>query len=315
MNKKNIIKLVKKYKTDDSCLEFFYLGYSKNEKFSKLNISNKLDMAFESLRTYINLSKDITIFRTILKDFDEKYFRVNLITQKTDINVEYIDGKLDNYTENKKVGTANVNISANSSKRIELSSFDIDVRNYPKQELKDLILNVTREIKFLENVEPVNFDNSSKLLCQIYKMFYNKKPNFNMKQTIVEAECMLAILDKFNIKLRSDYNFYFDNSENIPWSFDLEMKMNELRALGTINFVENEINIPDNYEKIIKSLGKIIRIKLKGKESKIEYLKKITRKVFLEDINYYNDVEMREIKPYKEKTKVKSLFTYILNEK
>ena len=66
MNKKNIIKLVKKYKTDDSCLEFFYLGYSKNEKFSKLNISHKLDMAFESLRTYINLSKDITIFNNEL---------------------------------------------------------------------------------------------------------------------------------------------------------------------------------------------------------------------------------------------------------
>lgn len=114
---------------------------------------------------------------------------------------------------------------------------------------------------------------NEKILCEMYELFYWKKPDFENKNIELEIHSMMRILWHFDITL-SDVGFSINSTiEHFPWNDEIEVLIDSMKT-----FVKNNKN-NENNESII---DKIQEVKL---------TKKAIMKIQLASIALHNKAE------------------------
>ena len=83
------------------------------------------------------------------------------------------------------------------------------------------------DFKYDYNKYVKHISDDSKIIIEVYKLFYNQDPDFSDKNIGIKIQAMLSILSEFGVSI-SDYSFSLCGSKNITMSINLSNLIYEL---------------------------------------------------------------------------------------
>ena len=274
-------------------------GKEKKNILDLNKINNLLENVLKKTNDYNDIPKVVSLVKTILKDFEEQFLfissSVNFENVENYYTVCYENNDLKQFSIYKKPDFFNralfdyqKNKGLNFSISLELSN------NYKKFFDKNFEM-----LETLKNIKPKNLDDESKLICQIYQLFYNEAPDFSNEDTLNKVQNMAVILASFNIHLTSDY--YFKIVGNKVLSIPLQVKVNDLLPFGLIDKVDEPFVLNEKVIEKIKIIGEEIK-------NKTAYdLDKLNTLSYLIHTTHYNlrntDVAKKNINEYNKNNK------------
>lgn len=258
MNKKTIIR---QYDKGNQMINFNLNVEETFENIDYNKLNNLADFCFNRMLNFTDIIKNISWIRTIYKDLKE----IDLIMQVTtlgkdskNIIVTYRKGELEFYKRFELPGTkfAKYNFVFTYSKQngINISTN----KTFDCEKLKELINSKIEQLKQLENVKPITLNYDSKLLCEIYKSFYQESPDFSEENINIKVQTMMSILEEFGITLEKYSGFSIYSHANFPISLNLEYLVNQLTPLGKINGIEDSVKLSEESRDTIETIGHII---------------------------------------------------------
>ena len=125
-----------------------------------------------------------------------------------------------------------------------------------------------------------------KILYKIYKLFYNRDPDFLDNIDKIKTQIMVYILMEYGISIYEEEDFKLYNS--IPFSIEIAEKIRKLSLFNNIP----DININKEYKNIISRIGMV----LSNEITDIDELILLVRYMY---INKYRDSNYIDNKSYK----------------
>ena len=282
---------------------FRFEGIVSDPNIDKDKIAKLIDSFVNEQRFHKDMLKNVSFLRTILKEFEENL----LVVEYSDTNIQEIV-KYDNgvlllfkcKNRNKK-NENSLSAEFNSGRGLNVSITDFDqnsIVEYPKsKEINEKFCELIEHIDLLKKAKAITLDRDSKVLIEIYKLFYNENPNFSFANINVRIQTMMSILEHFGISLGDDYTFNFWETIKMPISLNLEQLVNHLFPLGEIIDIIDPIKIADEPRKIIKIVGECVR-EIVDDYNKEEVLTTISKVIYAKRYSLSSDANMKELSEF-----------------
>lgn len=264
-------------------LEIRFEGIEKeNVDLDKVNnLLNKFIVDQSHHRTMV---RNVANIRAILKGFEEKL----LVISHSDSNgskeiVKYDNGNLFLYEYNIKGSISDedqisIKYSPNNSLDFSFEDFDGNIVDYPNfNGTIKRFTDIVNKIYQLKHVSAIELDRDSKVLIEIYKLFYNENPDFSDKTINIKIQTMMSILAEFDISLGDDYSFSLWGKVKMPISLYLEEKVDRLFPLGEVVDIDEPIELTKEEKNTIRIAGECIRESITDNYNKEEALITISK--------------------------------------
>ena len=306
-------------KIDKDEIWFYGISNKANElievKYFGFNINNEKDIDIINIEIILkdfiynhqhnDMSENIKIIRTILKDFDEQTLSITYHSKDTEEYIYYTNKELNTYEIRKNENNLNIyqltytlsglNIKYNHQKLANANYEDIE-------SITNEITKIIKQIYLLNNIKPTILCIESRMLIKIYKSFYNENPDFTQKDINIKFQVMIYTLLKFGININENYRFRSWGVNNMPISLDLEQKINSLYPFGEVSNTIDNLKLIKELERNIKAIGDIIREYINEDSNQIDSLINISK--FLHQNSFINNYEdtikdnLIDTKPY-----------------
>lgn len=257
----------KKVNNGDNSLRFVYVGNINKDNFIYDDIINVIDNCFDKLIFYRDMERNVNLIRTIFSDFDETNLTVELITPNYKEKVRYTNKELviygleHNINSNKLNNVFNVSYVYGRGINFSLSDDRSNLLKYPILNDYKKILNESMDRMYkLNHIDKIEINRDGMQLCEMYKIFYDKIPDFTDENIEVCMQVMVSILKQFGIKLgyRKNYRIYFPFGEKMPISYDLEELLRDFAPFGKVD-IDKKSNLSLKDRDCIKIIGDYVR--------------------------------------------------------
>lgn len=291
-------------KTPNITINFKFKGIPKKENIDYDLIEDLLNNYFNPSVLTDDVVKNIICIRTILDDFDEKYFSIHInSTKPTNVFVQYDDKKINMYntTEPIKDSYADFFVVEYIKKfglKYSFSNANEKIIEYPlNQKILDLINENMKKIVYLDNLKSITLDIEGKVICNLYKLFYDEDVDFSSKDINVKIQAMMFLLQEFGVTFDKEITFIMFKNK-MPISVYLYEKVNSLFPLGKIENLGNDVKIYEEASKITKSIGLIVREYMHNSDDEIETLRQISRVFYAKSNCLRINAKLEEIADY-----------------
>ena len=250
-----------------------------------LNDNANLDKINALLEDFINnhrhnyMTENVSIVRTIFKDCEEKLLVIFYQDETGSELVKYDNSNLSLYEKSKREENSEhfdrykIKYESPYDIKLDYNNKETDMSNYLGIELVSKEINeIIKQIYYLKNAKAVVLDTDDKSLIEIYKLFYNEKPDFSSRDINIKIQTMMSILAEFGISLGDDYAFSLWGKVKMPVSLNLEQRVNKLYPLGEVDSVEDSVKLASEPKKIIKIVGECIRETILNEQNQTEAL-------------------------------------------
>ena len=248
------IEIREKLILDDESIEIRYKGVPLREDSNENEIRHTIKNFIDNHR-HDNMLENVTILRTILRDYKEESLDVYFCNRKCSEAVRY--DKLGNVNsfgfikEIKEGSSYKYKITYDSILGLQLNYhneiYDCDYLEKCSFDLSNLM----KSISNLSSAGPIVINDTDKELIEIYKLFYKENPNFMKKDVNIRVQTMMSILAGFGITLDCDYAFSLMGKEKMPLSLGLMQMVQKLYPLG-------EVMHDDDMDDALITISKVI---------------------------------------------------------
>lgn len=281
-----------------SSIEIRYNGILPNDNVDLDKIEILLEDFINNHR-HDNMIENVTIVRTILNDCKEKLLVIFYQDDKGSELVKYVNSNLFLYEKSKggeNSERCKIKYEPSYGIKLDYNNHEINIVDYSGIELVSKeITKMMKQIYCLNDAKPVILNKDDKAIIEIYKLFYNKNPNFSSKDINIKVQTMMSILASFGVSLGDDYEFKLWEKVKMPTSITLKQLVNKLYPLGEVSSVENNINLTDESKKIIKIIGECIREKIYNEQSKNETLIAISKIIHVDRYNLPSSCDVKKL--------------------
>lgn len=302
----------KQVKLNNNILRFEFYGIPKEDNIDVTQINNRINDIFNTKNFGSEIDKIIYYVRMILNQYDEK----SLIVEVKNLNDNYYSKiNLNNkkVVEYKKIQSLKLRDSWKIQIEVkfnESDGFSIHIPN----EFNSLNLLHSNEIyignimsssweliKYINEMELLDnmyFDDEEKILIDIYQMFFNENPDFSKEKTFGKIQSMMFILQKYNISLPNQDNFYMGDSQKYPTSQSVNTIIKRLGLFGKVDSYRGyPVHISlKNTNDIIK-ISKLVNEFCKNYDDKDKVLNNISSILYVID-NSLSGAEINDILNY-----------------
>ena len=283
-NKNGVVKLLNNitYKNGDE-IKFEYTGIPNKDVVDVKKTQELITKFFRQLNIR-NLVENIEILKTILRDFDEKTFVFNYKAGDTNEIVSFSEYELNYYLRREKHDDIyeNFEIDNDPIKGLNFNINNQKIRElyfYNFSDLSDKIDSILRKLYDIDGIQPIELDEDSKTLIEVYKIFYNENPDFSDSDINDKIQTMVVILRKFLIRC-GDYNFSYARGKKMPISQNLSNRVHRLFPFAEVSDIDEPIQIPTKYQNMIQIIGEGIRGAIKDTNNPEDALKNISRIIY-----------------------------------
>lgn len=306
-------------KSGDS-FEFRYEGTPKSDNIDKTKVQELITKFMN--KYHGDMVTNVKFLRTILRDYDEKLLVISYQNGEVKETIKFDNSHISLFEKRDK---DSIIVKFTSSDNINFIFTDannnvVDYSNI--KNISDRITKVQQEIYYLSNAKPIELDQDSKVIVEVYKLFYNENPDFSDKNINIKIQTMLSILAEFYISV-GDYDFSLSDKRNIPMSMNLSNLVYELFPLGEIKDIDNPIKLTEDAKETISIVGEGIRNAIDSTDNQEEALITISKVIHaarynlsstasIEDVTKYTDCSSNEIESSMKL--VKRINTKIFNE-
>lgn len=244
---------------------------------------------------------EIATSSCIEKELEISYQNKSKIQEK----VKFVDGLLKAYYyENQENG---LKIAYDETSKLNISASLIEVLEKDSQirlELEYLLSKLTR----LNEMETQIISADERRISAIYKVFYNKKADFNEPDIELKIQTMIYILTSFGI-LPIKYNFGREQDFEFPSSTYIKELTQKLRPYG--NLGDCEI-LDQKTKKRITVIGQIIRENAKNEIELQQNLLQISNLIYDKGISNKTSIqELSTISSFSDENSLKLIKTLI----
>lgn len=304
------INKFKKYESG-ATFEFRYEG-TPTLVFDEEKVDKLIETFLNDEKTLKVMTRNISYIRTILKDSNEKLLVVKYDDGKNIETVKYDNKILFSYEYKKynEFDSNYMNVKYTRGDELSVSFSDLITKrpardpritmidNYINgdertEKVKDDFSNILDHIMDLKNSRAIYLSDDSKLLIEIYKLFYKENPDFSKKDIHIKMQTMVSILAQFNICC-GDYSF--DIIEKMPESLKLYQEISDLFPLGEVTVVDNPIQLKESAKEYIEIIGETIRETIGNERNMNDALITISKAIYAGryDITYHDVKELVE---------------------
>lgn len=251
-----------------------------------------------------SMSTNVKFLRTILKNYDENELRIIYENNNFKETVEFKNSHLISFEMIDKYNDSELGVNFTIKYTSDLDTgiiFKIIGDNIIEElnikKVSDRINNFMREINTLNDVKPIELNRDSKIIIEVYKLFYNQDPDFSDKNIGIKIQTMLSILSEFGVSI-SDYSFSLCGSKNITMSINLSNLIYELFPIGKITNIDNPIELNKEAKDIIVIVGEEIKNAIENENNKEEALINISKIIHATRYNLSSSASIEEIGKY-----------------
>lgn len=280
--------------------EFRYEGTPKNDNIYK----NKVQVLITKFmnKYHGDMVTNVKFLRTILRDYDERLLVISYQNGEVKETIKFDNSHISLFEKMDKDSEFDENFIVKFTPNDNISFMFTDannkVINYSNIEnISDRITKVLQEIYYLSNAKPIELDQDSKLIIEVYKLFYNENPDFSDKNINIKIQTMLSILAEFNISV-GDYGFSLSGKRNIPMSMNLSILVYELFPLGEIKEIDNPIQLRENAKKTISIVGEGIRNAIDSTDNQEEALITISKVIHAARYDLSSAASVKDVAEY-----------------
>lgn len=278
---------------DDGSIEIKYEGVPLRKDIDEEEVRSMI-RDFVDNHKHDNMLENVTILRTILRDYREEALKVCFCNKNGSETIDYthIYGTgLTNWFSFKK-DSQNFKIKYDSVLGLELNYYD-EFGNIKKY--TDDLSNIMKYISDLFNVGPIVINDNDKALIEIYKLFYKENPDFSSKDINIKVQTMMSILAGFNVTLDCDYSFSLMTKLKMPFSLKLEEMVQKMYPFGVVDEVKDNVKLAEEPKKIIEIVGNSIRDTISLEDDMNEALITISKVIHASRYNLSSKADIREI--------------------
>lgn len=259
---------------ENGSIEIIYDGIETKNDIDKNKVEQLLDKFIEK-HDHNNMLENVTIVRTILKDYEEKLLIIYYRDEKGSELVKYANSNLSLFqqTKNRKKHETRYEIRYEPTIGIKLDCNNLDDISSDTQLIAQEISKIIEHIHHLTNVKAIVLNYNSKKLIEIYKLFYNENPNFTEENINIRVQTMMSILQEFGFG--NDYTFHL--LKVMPISLSLKQEVNNLFPFGEVIEIDEPIVLAKEPKNIIKIVGECIREEISNCSDKDEALITISK--------------------------------------
>lgn len=279
----------------DGGIEIEYRGVPLREDIN-INEARRMMKDFVDNHKHDNMLENVTILRTIFRDYKEEILFVHFRDKNVEELVRY-----DNMWRVKGFGflkevkgdvSCKYKIKYDYPLGLEINWFNKagNIKKYT-----DDFSEIMKYISNLSNVGPIVINDNDKALIEIYKLFYKENPDFSSKDINVKVQTMMSILAEFNVTLDCDYSFSLMTKLKMPVSLKLEEMVQKMYPLGVVSEVEDNVKIAEEPKKIIEIVGDSVRDAIHDEEDINEALITISKVIHASRYNLSSKADISEI--------------------
>ncbi len=269
---------------DDCQVELYYFGTSK-KNIDILKVENLLDKFMYNIH-HGNAIETMRFLNTMLKDFKQKKLFFDYDAKDRQYSLEYRDSELYCYCtelknkKNPKIIELEITYTLGEDLEIRKDDKNSDTIEYlTNDDTLATIKNIFNEVKRLKNVDIIKLEYSSKMLIQIYKLFYKEYPDFsNIKETNIKTQTMVYILSELGYPLQ-DYCNFSSYGNGAPMDLNLATLTRKLFPLAKIEMVNDPIPLNKAAVEVISYTGSRIKdvVADDDKEQELEKLMRLSQ--------------------------------------
>lgn len=213
----------------------------------------------------------VSHIRTIFKDFDESELSICIRDgDKKIYNINYKNKKLVKFYIKEKDQSNNficLNYS-NAGIKFDIEKGDLFNNFVDKTNFEKTFSKYLNNLYSLLFVNEIKIDGEVKILCEIYKLFYNDYPDFNSKNIFIRMQTMIYILKEFGVVISNEYIFNNLNDMKMPYSEKINKIIEKMKAYDKMDKCF-DVNLNNKMKEKILVISNIIK-KSKNKEVPIE---------------------------------------------
>lgn len=264
--------------------------YLYNNKYVIINYTSSKSIVYEKEKRLdkifnmgyydCNLDNIVLVVRSILGIQNENTFRVTIVYHDDITDLVYFSkGKIIKYAKKVSFKDSYFDMLYTTKKGLNIKTTSRD---------SDLGKDVSKEIikmNNLELIEGISLSNNDLILYEIYKLFYQKKPNYFENNDRIRTHIMMYILREYGVTFEEE-DF---TCKEFPKSLLVEKIMYKLMISNSIS----EVKIREDYKKIITSIGNALM------DCDIEELITLSKYMYISkyrDSDYSDDKANRLIK-------------------
>lgn len=279
----------------DGRIEIEYRGVPLREDIN-INEARRMMKDFVDNHKHDNMLENVTILRTIFRDYKEEilfvYFRDKNVEELVRYDNKWRVNGFGFLKEVKGDVSCKYKIKYDYPLGLEINWFNKagNIKKYT-----DDFSEIMKYISNLSNVGPIVINDNDKALIEIYKLFYKENPDFSSKDINVKVQTMMSILAEFNVTLDCDYSFSLMTKLKMPLSLKLEEMVQKMYPLGVVSEVEDNVKIAEEPKKIIEIVGDSVRDAIHDEEDINEALITISKVIHASRYNLSSKADISEI--------------------
>lgn len=286
-------------KNGDS-FEFKYNGTPKNDNIDKNKVQELITRFMN--KYHGDMVTNVKFLRTILKDYDERLLVISYQNGEVKETIKFVNSHISLFEKRDKDSELAENFIVKFTPSDNISFMFTDTNNkvidYSNiKNISDRITEVLQEIYYLSHAKPIELDQDSKVIVEVYKLFYNENPDFSNKNINIKIQTMLSILAEFYISV-GDYGFSLSGKRNIPMSMNLSNLVYELFPLGEIKEIDNPIQLREDAKKTISIVGEGIRNTIDSTDNQEEALITISKVIHAARYNLSSTASIEDVAKY-----------------
>ncbi len=282
--------------------EFQYKGTPKRENLDKNRIQELIAKFMN--KYHGDMVTNVKFLRTILKDYDERLlvisYKNGMVKETIKFDNSHISlfEKNEKETDNEFANSFSVRFTTGDNVSFMFTDANNNVIDYSSiKNISDRITKVLQEIYYLSHVKSIELNQDSKVIVELYRLFYNESPDFSDNNINIKIQTMLSILAEFNISV-GDYAFSLSGKRNIPMSMSLSNLVYELFPLGEVKDIDNPIELSEDAKKTISVVGEGIRNAIDSINNPEEALITISKVIHAARYNLSSATSLEDVAKY-----------------
>lgn len=280
--------------------EFRYEGTPKSDNIDKNKVQELITRFMN--KYHGDMVTNVKFLRTILRDYDERLLVISYQNGEVKETIKFDNSHISLFEKKDKNSKFAENFIVKFTPSDNISFMFTDANNnvidYSNiKNISDSITKVLQEMYYLSHAKPIELDQDSKIIVEVYKLFYNENPDFSNKNINIKIQTMLSILAEFYISV-GDYGFSLSGKRNIPMSMDLSNLVYELFPLGEIKEIDNPIKLREDAKKTISIVGEGIRNSIDSTDNQEEALINISKVIHASRYNLSSTASIKDIAKY-----------------
>ena len=291
---------------DDGSIEIKYSGVPLRKDIDEEEV-RRMIRDFVDNHKHNDMVENVTILRSILRDYIETSLTVSFCDKNGSEFVQYDNGQLlflfkKSYKAFNEYNSKEVTVEYNTKDGINLNYNHSDMgivfsTRYPSviEEINSLMQHIDI---LLSKAKAITFNDNDKELIEIYKLFYKENPDFSSKDINVKVQTMMSILAEFGITLDCDYAFDLIGKKKMPLSLKLKEMVQKMYPFGVVSEVKDNVKLAEEPRKIIEVVGDSIRDAISDGENMNEALITISKVIHASRYNLSSDANISDIAEY-----------------